>query len=437
MCLGECFRCLRRKFRGREVPVGERLSGLQRRVHARAGGRRSGPVPLLRRRAVHQGVPDGHRRADFIQKIATGNVRGAARTIFEQNILGILCARVCPVEVLARAPACTRLAAADRDRAPPAVRDRDARARSRRVLRSRQGTGKRVALVGAGPASLACADDLALRGTRRRSSRSGRSPAASTRRGSRRTSSTPIARPRGRVGPGARRRDQDGRRGRPGRDGEELERSTTRSSSARASARTRSWASRRGPPGRLRRDEWIERMKTLASRPRAKRGVVVGGGNTAIDAARGARLGAAQVTMVYRGGEADMSGYEHERTAARRRAPRRVAASRRVRGARGEGRAREGPALARRRSRCRHRVTLARTSCPSPSASPSSASARGAPGRRARARARRRGRARATGNPKGSPAATASTAARKSSTRRRRQQRRARISRVLGRQADG
>ena len=36
----------------------------------------------------------------FIKKIASGNVRGSAKTIFEQNLLGYSCARVCPVEVL-------------------------------------------------------------------------------------------------------------------------------------------------------------------------------------------------------------------------------------------------------------------------------------------------------------------------------------------------
>ena len=36
----------------------------------------------------------------FIRKIATGNVKGSARTILESNILGMSCARVCPVEVL-------------------------------------------------------------------------------------------------------------------------------------------------------------------------------------------------------------------------------------------------------------------------------------------------------------------------------------------------
>src|SRR5215510_1164873 len=36
----------------------------------------------------------------FIRKIATRNLRGSARTILEANLLGAICARVCPVEVL-------------------------------------------------------------------------------------------------------------------------------------------------------------------------------------------------------------------------------------------------------------------------------------------------------------------------------------------------
>ncbi|RLS90737.1 MAG: hypothetical protein DWI11_12345, partial [Planctomycetota bacterium] len=36
----------------------------------------------------------------FIRKISTDNVHGSAKTIFEANILGMSCARVCPVEVL-------------------------------------------------------------------------------------------------------------------------------------------------------------------------------------------------------------------------------------------------------------------------------------------------------------------------------------------------
>ena len=37
---------------------------------------------------------------EFIRKIATDNVKGSAKTIFDSNILGMSCARVCPVEVL-------------------------------------------------------------------------------------------------------------------------------------------------------------------------------------------------------------------------------------------------------------------------------------------------------------------------------------------------
>ena len=36
----------------------------------------------------------------FIRQIATGNPLGAARTIFDQNVLGGMCARDCPTEVL-------------------------------------------------------------------------------------------------------------------------------------------------------------------------------------------------------------------------------------------------------------------------------------------------------------------------------------------------
>ena len=36
----------------------------------------------------------------FIRRIANGNVKGAARAIFDSNIMGMSCARVCPVEVL-------------------------------------------------------------------------------------------------------------------------------------------------------------------------------------------------------------------------------------------------------------------------------------------------------------------------------------------------
>ena len=43
----------------------------------------------------------------FIRQISTGNLEGSARTIFDQNILGGMCARVCPTETLCE-QACVR-----------------------------------------------------------------------------------------------------------------------------------------------------------------------------------------------------------------------------------------------------------------------------------------------------------------------------------------
>src|SRR5688572_15099419 len=51
-------------------------------------------APCMQACPTHIDVPQ------FIRKIATGNVKGSARTIFDANILGMSCARVCPVEVL-------------------------------------------------------------------------------------------------------------------------------------------------------------------------------------------------------------------------------------------------------------------------------------------------------------------------------------------------
>jgi glutamate synthase (NADPH/NADH) small chain len=52
----------------------------------------------------------------FIRKIATGNVKGSARTILTQNLLGESCGQVCPVEVPARARASTTSGGAIRSR---------------------------------------------------------------------------------------------------------------------------------------------------------------------------------------------------------------------------------------------------------------------------------------------------------------------------------
>ncbi len=102
----------------------------------------------------------------FIRQIQTGQPEAAARTIFDQNILGGMCARVCPTETLCE-EACVREAAEGK----PVEIGRLQRhatdslmARQGHPYRRAPATGRRVAVVGAGPAGLACAHRLAMKG---------------------------------------------------------------------------------------------------------------------------------------------------------------------------------------------------------------------------------------------------------------------------------
>jgi ferredoxin len=63
--------------------------------------------------ACVQACPTGIDIPSFIRKIATGNLKGSARDILQQNIMGAVCARVCPTEVLCEG-ACVRNTAEDR-----------------------------------------------------------------------------------------------------------------------------------------------------------------------------------------------------------------------------------------------------------------------------------------------------------------------------------
>ena len=102
----------------------------------------------------------------FIRQIATGTPEAAAKTIFDQNILGGMCARVCPTETLCE-QACVREAAEGKPveigRLQRYATDRVMAAGVHPFTRAPQ-TGKRVAVVGAGPAGLACAHRLAMKG---------------------------------------------------------------------------------------------------------------------------------------------------------------------------------------------------------------------------------------------------------------------------------
>ena len=102
----------------------------------------------------------------FIRQIATGTPEAAAKTIFDQNILGGMCARVCTTETLCE-QACVREAAEGKPveigRLQRYATDRVMAAGVHPFSRAPQ-TGKRVAVVGAGPAGLACAHRLAMKG---------------------------------------------------------------------------------------------------------------------------------------------------------------------------------------------------------------------------------------------------------------------------------
>ncbi|MGK8233269.1 NAD(P)-dependent oxidoreductase [Roseovarius sp. MS2] len=102
----------------------------------------------------------------FIRQIATGTPEAAAKTILSQNILGGMCARVCPTETLCE-EACVREAAEGQPvligrlqrYATDTVMDQGVHPFTRAAP-----TGRRVAVVGAGPAGMACAHRLAMKG---------------------------------------------------------------------------------------------------------------------------------------------------------------------------------------------------------------------------------------------------------------------------------
>src|SRR6476659_1950722 len=114
-----------------------------------------------------QACPTGIDIPSFIKKIANGNLTGAARTILSANILGASCARVCPTAVLCEG-ACVVL---DREGDPVKI-GRLQRYATDHVYDNKikvpkpaaKKSGKRVAIVGGGPAGLGCAAELAQLG---------------------------------------------------------------------------------------------------------------------------------------------------------------------------------------------------------------------------------------------------------------------------------
>jgi len=259
----------------------------------------------------------------FIKKIASGNLRGSAITILDANILGASCARVCPVEVLCEG-ACVmnrfnrspieiarlqRFAMddfhGDRNSLPPI-------SRAERPLK--------VACIGAGPASLACAAELARRGHK---------PVVFEARplpGGLNTYGVAEYKLRARVS--LEEVDFIRSLGVEIRCGEAIDATRIAQLAAEYDAVFLGLGLGHmeplGIPGEHARGvvdalRFIAEYKTSDNYPQGKRVIVIGAGNTAIDAANAARrLGAEEVIMLYRRTDQHMSAFSFEYEHAKR-----------------------------------------------------------------------------------------------------------------------
>ncbi len=259
----------------------------------------------------------------FIKKIATGNVTGSAKTIFEQNLLGYSCSRVCPVEVLCEG-SCVYTAwqhrpisigKLQRYATEHATKNLDAQIFTPKAAVA--GRSKKVACIGAGPASLAFAGYLAIEGHSAVIFEKRATPGG--------LNATGVAPYKLHAEDALREVEWVRSLGVEIKTGVEIGKDIK---GAQLLAEYDAVFigvglgddSRLDVPGEVGVNvhgatAWIEKMK-LDPRATPIRGctiAVIGGGNTAIDVAREcALLGAAEVVMIYRRGADEMSGYKHE-----------------------------------------------------------------------------------------------------------------------------
>lgn len=261
--------------------------------------------------------------ATFIRKIATGNTWGSARTIFDSNILGMGCARVCPVEVLCVGDCVMNEAGQSPIQIGKLQRFATDAAFSEgwRYFEAGPDSGKSVGLIGAGPASLAAAHELRRRGHactiyEKRDVIGG-------------LSTTGIAPYKMQADRAAEEAEWVLAIG-----GIEVQTGVALGENLRfvdvEAAHDAVFVGFGLGPDRLLPDpgartgvvgavDFIEQMKTgTVDLDGISRALVIGGGNTAIDGVRELiGLGIGSVEMVYRGVEAGMSGYVHEWRAAK------------------------------------------------------------------------------------------------------------------------
>jgi len=102
----------------------------------------------------------------FIKQIASGNLKGSAHTIFSSNIMGGGCSKVCPVEKLCEGACVYNLL----EETPIAIAKLQRYATEKaideqwKLFKRKPSNGKKVAVIGAGPAGLSCAHSLSLEG---------------------------------------------------------------------------------------------------------------------------------------------------------------------------------------------------------------------------------------------------------------------------------
>jgi glutamate synthase (NADPH/NADH) small chain len=257
----------------------------------------------------------------FIKKIASGNLRGSAETIFAANLLGATCARVCPVQEL-----CEGACVLGAEHKPIAigrlqrhVMD-NARERGSYPVAKAAATGRRIAVIGAGPAGLSCAGELARRGhavsiLEKRALAGGLSTYGII--GLREPVEIALEEARMIEGMGV-----------EIRTGVELGKDVSIASAQQefdavvlsvGLGRTTEMGIA-GEEAAVDGLEFIEGSKHAAGELWVGRNVIViGAGNTAVDCATIARrLGSERVTMVYRRTDREMTSYEHEYDFARK-----------------------------------------------------------------------------------------------------------------------
>ena len=254
----------------------------------------------------------------FIKRIASGNLRGSALRILDANILGASCARVCPVDVLCEG-ACV-LHRQNRKPIQIALLQRHAMdafwASGEAVPVAGQGTRElRVACIGGGPASLACAAELCREGARATVIERRELPGGLNTYG--------VAEYKLRAADSVREVEMIRRLGVKFRCGVDVDSAAALEAleaefdviflGLGLGAMQRLNIPGEDAEGVMNALELIAAYKTGHLRELHGTVVVVGAGNTAIDAANASRrLGAEQVYMLYRRSESDMSAFEFE-----------------------------------------------------------------------------------------------------------------------------